>query len=103
MIEEIGRSGKKTYDNESELDEAMNTMMHTHEDFTEIVFIRKGSGKTRIGHTEYLINKGDAIVIPPHRAHACMPLPQLYITNVLIDSSLIQQEPFQPPVLRVYG
>lgn len=62
------------FDSESELNEELNTMMHTHEDFTEIVFIRKGAGKTRIGRAEYLINKGDAIVIPPHTPHACMPL-----------------------------
>lgn len=77
------------FDSESELNEELNTMMHTHGDFTEIVFIRKGAGKTRIGHAEYLINKGDAIVIPPHTPHACMPLPQLYITNVLIDYRVV--------------
>ena len=80
------------FDSESELNEELNTMMHTHEDFTEIVFIRKGAGKTRIGHAEYLFNKGDAIVIPPHTPHACMPLPELYITNVLIDYRVIEAD-----------
>lgn len=90
------------FNSEHDLDEAMNTMMHTHEDFTEIVFIRKGSGKTRIGHTEYLINKGDAIVIPPHTAHACMPLPQLYITNMLIDYRVIEADAGAPTAGRLY-
>lgn len=73
----------------SDMDRCMTFMMHTHKDFTEIVFIRNGSGITRIEDEEYPINKGDAIIIPPGVPHACMPFPELYITNVLIDYNFV--------------
>ena len=76
----------------SDMDRCMTNMMHSHKDFTEIVFIRSGSGITRIENEEYLIKKGDAIIITPGVPHACMPYPQLYITNVLINYDYVHDK-----------
>ncbi len=66
--------------------------LHTHEDFTELVYIKSGSGMASIDGQQYMIQKGDILSIRPHQVHSNLPMPLLCVSNCLVSSSLLHKK-----------
>ncbi len=63
--------------------------IHTHDRFSELVIIHKGSASHITGDEKYTIQAGDCFVITGNRAHGYGDLNDLYLVNVLFDHAHI--------------
>ena len=60
--------------------------MHSHE-FQELVVIVNGQGRHQTEDGQYPLRAGDIFVIAPGRAHCYSEAHELYLINILFDSS----------------
>lgn len=57
--------------------------MHTHVDFAELVFVRRGTAVHRVEDVEYLLHKGDIFVINENVAHGYRDAKDFQVVNVM--------------------
>jgi len=69
LTEEDFRSGILFF-SDNLVEPGVTTEPHEHQDTEEVYYIINGLGKVRIGEEEEEVGEGDAIYIPPARAHS---------------------------------